>query len=179
MLAVATGSVVLRIAAVSFMPGVGVGAGVQTLVGQSLGRNDIHGARRVAWAGVGLSVMIMGSLGLLFVFLPVPIMKLFSNEPELIAAGVPILRLMGLVQVIDAVGLTLSGALRGAGATKVVMLVDVCSGFLLMPPLAWLFGIVFNWGLLGAWFGLLIWFTIYALALTVLFTRTHWQELKI
>ena len=178
-LAVATGSVVLRIAAVSFMPGVGVGAGVQTLVGQSLGRNDIHGARRVAWAGVGLSVMIMGSLGLLFVFLPVPIMKLFSNEPGLIAAGVPILRLMGLVQIIDAVGLTLSGALRGAGATKAVMLVDVCSGFLLMPPLAWLFGIVFNWGLLGAWFGLLIWFTIYALALTILFTRTHWQELKI
>lgn len=178
-LAVAAGNVVMRIAAVSFMPGVGVGAGVQTLVGQSLGRRDTHGARRVAWAGVMLSVLVMGFLGLLFLVIPVQIMGLFSQQPDLIAAGVPILRLMGLVQIIDAVGLTLSGALRGAGATKAVMLVDVFSGFLLMPPLAWLFGIYFGWGLLGAWIGLLVWFTIYAVALTVLFTRTRWQELKI
>jgi len=178
-LAVAAGNVVMRIAAVSFMPGVGVGAGVQTLVGQSLGRNDPHGARRVAWGGVGLSVLIMGIMGIFFILVPASIMKLFSNSPDLIAAGVPILRLMGLVQVIDAVGLTLSGALRGAGATRAVMLVDVASGFLLMPPLAWLFGIFFGWGLLGAWIGLLVWFTIFAVALTVLFTRTRWQELKI
>jgi len=178
-MAVATGSIVLRIAAVSFMPGVGVGAGVQTLVGQSLGREDIPGARRVAWGGVAVSVVIMGILGLFFVFLPAPILRLFSKQPELIAAGVPVLRLMGLVQVIDAVGLTLSGALRGAGATRVVMLVDVFCGFVLMPPLAWLFGIYFEGGLLGAWIGLLVWFTIYAVALTFLFIRTRWQELKI
>ncbi len=59
------------------------------------------------------------------------------------------------------------------------MLVDVFSGFLLMPPLAWLFGIVFQWGLLGAWIGLLVWFTLDAVALVILFTRTHWQELKL
>lgn len=177
-LAVAAGNVVMRIAAVSFMPGVGVGAGVQTLVGQSLGRHDPEGARRTAWGGVALSILIMGVLGLFFIIVPVPIMKLFSNQPDLISAGVPILRLMGLVQVIDAVGLTLSGALRGAGATKAVMVVDVLSGFLLMPPLAWLFGIYFNGGLLGAWIGLLVWFTIYAVALTFLFLRTRWQELK-
>jgi len=178
-LAVAAGNVVMRIAAVSFMPGVGVGAGVQTLVGQSLGRNDPRGARRVAWGGVGLAVLIMGLLGLLFILVPSSIMRLFSSSADLISAGVPILRLMGLVQVIDAVGLTLSGALRGAGATRAVMLVDVFCGFLLMPPLAWLFGIFFGWGLLGAWIGLLVWFTIYAVALTILFTRTSWQELKI
>ena len=178
-LAVAAGNVVMRIAAVSFMPGVGVGVGVQTLVSQSLGRKDPYGALRASWAGVALSVLIMGFLGLFFVFVPIPLIKMFSNSPDLIAAGVPILRLMGLVQMIDAVGLTLSGALRGAGATRSVMVVDILSGLVLMPPLAWLFGIFFEWGLLGAWIGLLVWFTIYAVALTVLFTRTRWQELKI
>jgi len=34
-----------------------VGAAVQTLVGQSLGRDDVPGARRAAWGGVGLAVM--------------------------------------------------------------------------------------------------------------------------
>ncbi len=178
-LAVAAGSVVLRIGAVSFMPGVGMGAAVQTLVGQSLGRRDPDGARRVAWSGVALAICIMGAFGVLFIMLPVPIMGLFSDQKELIAAGVPILRLMGLVQVIDAVGLTLSGALRGAGATRPVMLVDIINGFVLMPPLAWFFGIRMNGGLVGAWIGLLVWFTLYALILTVLFTRSRWQELEL
>jgi MATE family, multidrug efflux pump len=176
-LAVAAGNVVMRISAVSFMPGVGVGAAVQTLVGQSLGRHDAKGAHRVAWSGVFLSVVVMGIFGVLFVFFPAPIMKLFSDQPDLIAAGVPILRLMGLVQVVDAVGLTLSGALRGAGATRAVMIVDVCTCFILMPPLAWLFGIKLQGGLMGAWIGLLVWFTIYAVVMMILFTRTRWQEL--
>ncbi len=177
--ALAAGNIVMRVAAVSFMPGVGVGSAVQTLVGQSLGRGDPLGARRTAWGGVALGVMIMGLLGLLFVLMPKSIMGMFTNNNDLIAAGVPILRLMGLVQIIDAVGMVLAGALRGAGATRAIMLVDVFTGLLLMPPLAYLFGIVLNGGLTGAWIGLLVWFTLYAIALTVLFFRMSWQELEI
>ena len=98
---------------------------------------------------------------------------------DLIAAGVPILRLMGLVQVIDAVGLTLAGALRGAGMTRAVMLVDVVTGFGLLPPLAYLFGIVMNGGLMGAWLALLTWFTLYAVGMTWLFLKNKWEEVRI
>ncbi|PID81204.1 hypothetical protein CSA17_01180 [bacterium DOLJORAL78_65_58] len=178
-LAVAAGNVVMRIAAVSFMPGVGVGAAVQTLVSQSLGRGDARGARRVSWGGVGLSVVVMGFCGVFFVVAPAWIMRLFSEQAELVTAGVPLLRLLGLVQVLDAVGLTLSGALRGAGATREVMLVDVGCGLLLMPPLAYVFGITLGGGLLGAWVGLVVWFTLYALLLIMLFTRIRWQEIDI
>lgn len=178
-LAVAAGNVAMRIAAVSFMPGVGVGAAVQTLVSQSLGRDDVPGARRVSWGGVGISVVVMGLGGVLFVAAPAWIMRLFSNQTELVTAGIPILRLLGLVQVLDAVGLTLSGALRGAGATREVMLVDVGCGLFLMPPLAYVFGITLGGGLLGAWMGLVVWFTLYALLLIVLFTRIRWQEIDI
>ena len=178
-LALAAGNIVMRVAAVSFMPGIGVGSAVQTLVSQSLGRGDPEGACRTSWGGVVLAVIIMGFLGLMFLFVPSAIMSLFTKNKELVAAGVPILRLMGLVQVIDAVGMVLAGALRGAGATKAVMLVDIFTGLLLMPPLAYLFGIIMGGGLTGAWVGLLIWFTLYAVALTVLFLRTRWQELEI
>ncbi len=178
-LAVAAGNVVMRVAAVSFMPGIGVGSAVQTLVGQGLGRGDPEGARRTAWGGVALAVIIMGLFGLLFVFVPEAIMRLFTDNPNLVAAGVPILRLLGLVQMIDAVGMVLAGALRGAGATRAVMLVDIFTGLMLMPPLAWLFGIVLGGGLTGAWVGLLVWFTLYAVALTILFVRTRWQELEL
>lgn len=178
-LAVAAGNVAMRIAAVSFMPGVGVGAAVQTLVGQSLGRGDAHGAVRASWGGVALAVVVMGLFGVLFVAVPEAIMRLFSDRDPLVQAGIPILRLLGLVQIIDAVGLTLSGALRGAGATREVMLVDVGCGLLLMPPLAYVFGITLDGGLLGAWIGLVVWFTLYAVLLIILFLRMRWQEIEI
>ena len=177
--AVAAGNVVMRIAALSFMPGFGVGAAVQTLVGQCLGRGDLRGAKRASWGGVGLAVALMGAFGIVFLLMPGLLMRAFSNSPEVIAAGRPILRVMGLVQVIDAVGLTLAGALRGAGATRVVMLVDLVTAFGLLLPLAWLFGVVLGGGLLGAWWGLLTWFTVYALGMIAFFIKGDWQKIAI
>ncbi len=178
-IAVAAANVVMRIASLSFMPGIGVGAAVQTLVGQSLGRNDPGGARRSAWYGVGLSMGFMGIFGVFFLATPEFLMRLFSSSEDLIAAGVPILRLMGLVQIIDAVGLTLAGALRGAGMTRAVMLVDIVTGFGLLPPLAYLFGIVLNGGLMGAWLALLTWFTLYAVGMVLVFVKSDWEKVKI
>jgi putative MATE family efflux protein len=178
-IAVAAANVVMRISSLSFMPGVGVGAAVQTLVGQSLGRRDPRGARRSAWYGVGLSMVLMGIFGVIFLLAPEAILRLFFSSEDLIAAGTPILRLMGLVQLIDAVGLTLAGALRGAGMTRAVMLVDIVSGFGLLPPLAYLFGVVMNGGLMGAWLALLTWFVLYAVGMVFLFVKSDWEEVKI
>lgn len=174
----AVGAVVLRLASVSFMPGIGVGAAVQTVVGQALGAGDPLGARRAAWTGLGLSVLIMGAFGTVFVILPAPVLRLFAPDEALVRAGVPALRLIGLAQVIDAVGLTLAGALRGAGHTRAVMLVDVVAGLALMPPLAWLFGVGLSGGLLGATWALVTWFTLYAAGLLGLFLRPHWHEVR-
>lgn len=177
--AVAAGNVVMRIAALSFMPGVGVGAAVQTLVGQSLGRGDRRGARRAAWGGVGLSVVFMGAFGVVFLLVPGALMRAFTDSPELVAAGKPILRVMGLVQVVDAVGLVLAGALRGAGAMRAVMALDLVTGFVLLPPLAWLFGVHWGGGLLGAWWGVLAWFTVYAAGMVGLFLKGDWQGIEV
>ena len=178
-LAVATGNVVLRIAALSFMPGVGVSVALQTLVGQSLGRDDPKGARRSIYVGVALAVVVMGLFGGVFLAWPGSLMRLFSNSEDLIRAGMPILRVMGLVQVIDAVGLALSGAMRGAGATRPVMMVDILTGFVMLPPLTWLFSLTLGGGLLGAWWALLTWFTLYAVGMVVIFLRNDWEGIKV
>jgi len=177
--AVAAGNVVMRIAALSFMPGFGVGVAVQTLVAQALGRQDWKGAVRVGWGGVGLAMAFMGVFGLLFLAIPATLMRIFTSSQELVAAGTPVLRLMGLVQLIDAVGITLASALRGAGATRTVMLVDLFAGFLLLPSCSYLFGVVLGGGLLGAFVAVLLWFSLYAAGMTFWFLRGDWRTIKI
>lgn len=178
-LAVAAGNVVMRIMALSFMPGFGVSTAVQTLVSQSLGRRDIKGARRATGGGVGLAVVLMGTFGVAFVLVPGFFLRLFTTSPEIVTEGMPALRVLGLVQVIDAVGITLAGALRGAGATRTVMLVDIIAGFGLLPPLTYLFGVVLEGGLLGAFLAVLTWFTLYAVGMTGLYFRGHWERLDV
>jgi Na+-driven multidrug efflux pump len=175
-IAVAAGNVVFRIAALSFMPGIGVGIAVQTLVGLSLGAGDVRGAVRAGWGGVSLSVLLMGAFSVLFLLVPEWLMSLFTRDPDLIRAGTPILRMMGLVQIFDAVGLTLAGALKGAGETRVVMIVDVVTAWLLFLPAAWFFGIHLDLGLTGAWIGVLVWFFVYAVGITAWFMRGDWHR---
>lgn len=177
--AVAAGNVVFRIAALSFMPGFGVGAALQTAVGQCLGRGDVRGAVRASWVGVGMSLIFMGMFGVLFWIWPGGLMRMFTSSEELVRAGTPILRLMGLVQVFDAVGLALAGTLRGAGATREVMIVDVAAGWGLFLPTAWICGVVLDGGLVGAWLGVLAWFTLYAAGMTFWFLKGSWQRIKI
>jgi putative MATE family efflux protein len=177
--AVAAGNVVMRIAALSFMPGFGVAVAVQTLVGQSLGKRDWKGAVRVGWGGVGLAMVFMGIFGLLFLIIPETLMRAFTNSEDLVAAGTPVLRLMGLIQLIDAVGITLAGALRGAGATRAVMLVDLFAGFFVLPICSYLFGVVLQGGLMGAFVAVLLWFSLYAAGMTFWFLRGDWRTIEI
>lgn len=177
--AVAAGNVVFRIAALSFMPGFGVGAALQTAVGQCLGRGDPRGAVRASWVGVGLSLVFMGLFGVLFWAWPKSLMRAFTTSAELVEAGAPILRLMGLIQVFDAVGLALAGSLRGAGATRQVMIVDVVAGWCLFLPTAYVCGVVLDGGLVGAWMGVLAWFTLYAAGMAAWFLQGSWQRIKV
>lgn len=177
--AVAAGNVVLRIAALSFMPAIGMGVAVQTAVGQALGGGDERRAVHSAWTGVGLSVIVMGAFGVVFLLVPGRLMGLFATDPAVVAAGTPILRLMGLVQIFDAVGLTLAGALRGAGATRVVMIVDIVAAWGLLLPVAWLFGVHLEGGLTGAWIGVLLWFFVYAVGMAWWFLRGDWRRSEV
>ena len=178
-LAVAAGNVVLRIASLSIMPGVGVAVATQTLVAQALGRRDVRAAVRAGWTGAGLAMFFMGALGLVFLLAPGTLLRLFSDSVALQQEGRPILRLLGLVQLFAAPGLALAGALRGAGATRAVMTIDLVAGWGLFLPATWLFGVVWHGGLLGAWWGVLLWFCLYALGMVIWWLRGSWREISL
>ncbi len=178
-LAVAAGNVALRIASLSIMSGVGVAVATQTVVGQAVGRGDLRAAARSGWTGVAVAMIFMGAFGLLFLLAPGTLLRLFSSSEALAHEGRPILRLLGLVQLFAALGLALGGALRGAGATHAVMVIDIACGWCLFLPMTWLFGVVLHGGLLGAWWGVLLWICIYALGMMAWWLKGSWKEIRL
>jgi putative MATE family efflux protein len=93
----------------------GLGSGLVTMVGTNVGAGQVARAERVAWVGAGLAGGITGSLGLLAALFPGAWLGLFSNDPDVLAAGARYLHIVGPVYGFFGLGLALYFASQGAG----------------------------------------------------------------
>ena len=74
-------------------------------------------------------------------------MGVFSDDPEVIAAGVAILQLVAIYQVADAATIVLGGSLNGAGDTTYTMLTRLVCAWGLFLPLAYVYWrFLWDWG---------------------------------
>ncbi|MFH0881420.1 MAG: MATE family efflux transporter, partial [bacterium] len=175
----ATTNVILNIVSLSYMPGFGFGIAAASLIGQKLGEGEPDVAEEYGWEAGRLGVITMGMMGILFIGTPEFLMKIFTDDLAVIEAGVIPLRLMGFVQVFDAVGMVLGGALEGAGMTKWVFVAELTVNWLIFLPFAYLAAYVFGWGLTGAWIAFGSYLTLFGTVVTIKFASGTWKTVKV
>ena len=93
--------------------------------------------------------------------------------------GAGILILLGIVQPMQAVQFTLTGALRGAGDTlfaAIISLITICGVRLL---LGYVMMYVFEIGLIGAWYALIADQIIRTSGICVRYMRGKWKNILI
>lgn len=127
----------LRIEAIAYMPGFGFSVAAMALVGQYLGAKREDDAYQAGALSMQIAMAFMGSIGVVFVFLPELLVRIFTEDKETIQYASLYLRLVGLAQIPLAITFVLSGALRGAGATKTTLKISLVS--------LWLFRIIPSW----------------------------------
>lgn len=120
-----------KIESAIFMPGFAFQVATMALVGQSLGRGRIGVAYDFIKTILVVSSVIMGILGLVICIFGAEFSKFFSQESSVITHSVYYLLAVGLSQVPLICIFCLDGALRGGGATKLSLLLQCCSIWLL------------------------------------------------
>ncbi len=126
----ATGATTLavRLNMVAFLPMMGMGQAVAILVGQRLGANRPDLAERSAYTGLAWTFAYMCGVAALYLLFPRALVAAFEGDrdPEnfaAVAAIVPtLLAYVAIYSLADAVNVTFSFALRGAGDTRFVSL---------------------------------------------------------
>jgi MATE family multidrug resistance protein len=160
----------VRLNMVAFLPMMGLGQAVSILVGQRLGADRPDLAERSVFTGLKWSFGYMWVVASIYFFFPGVLVGLFEGgrDPEAfarVAELVPrILVCVAVYSLADALNLTFSFALRGAGDTRFVsMLTFVLAWPMMVIPT---FVVVRNGGsVFAAW-----WFaTFYILAMAVCF----------
>ncbi len=134
--AFATHHLGVNIESLSFMPGLALGVGAATFVGQSVGAGDFLRARMGMAETNRLGMMFMGAMGVLFFLCAEPLIRLFTTDPALIRLGGIFLRIAAVSQIPLAVTLVLQGALRGAGDTPYILRVTTLGIWGVRVPVA-------------------------------------------
>jgi len=117
----------LRIEGIAFMPGFGFSIAAMALVGQSLGAKNSELAHNEAMTVVKIAAGFMGFIGIFLVWIPEFFCQFFTTDVNTIELASTYLRLVGISQVPLAIVFVLSGALRGAGATRTTLKINVGS----------------------------------------------------
>jgi len=163
----------------SFMQAVGISIATAILVGRYIGAGNPSAAARTFRSSILLGVALSSCIAVAFITIPIPLLRIFSSDPEVLALGRPLLLLGALFQLADAVAIISEGALRGAGDTRWPFAVETAMGWGLLVPLAYYVGVVLDHGLTGAWLASLLHITLLATMLFLRFRSNAWQKIQI
>ena len=152
----AANNIALQYMSISFTLGVAISQACSSLVAQYLGAKEPKQAERVGYRAMFLGMAVMGIVGLGYLVAPKFLMGLFSQDATVIQAGVTILKLVALYQVIDGLTIVLGGALNGAGDTTFTMVARAIMAWVIFVPAAYMMIFVFKTGIGGAWTGAFI-----------------------
>ncbi len=169
--ALAAHQIALNIASCSFMVPLGIASAGAVRVGQAIGRRDPAGAGRSGWTALAIAALFMSSMALMFLTVPVPLIRLFTADPRVIATGVTLLLVAAVFQLFDGLQVVATGILRGLGDTRTPMLWNLAGHWALGLPLGYALCFRNGWGVTGLWVGLSVGLTSVGLVLVGVWRR--------
>jgi len=168
----------------AFVPMLGLGIALSTLVGQQLGQNNPRLAARATWTSLCMALGYMGAMALVYVLFPdVLLMGHAAGTPpaefaELRDTTVILLRFVAAYCLFDAMNVVFAGALKGAGDTRFILITS-----LLLTPApvaaAWAGIHYLDYGLLWCWVVITLWVCVSGVIYCARFLQGRWRHIRV
>jgi MATE family multidrug resistance protein len=173
--ALATHTIALNYASISYMVPLGVSAAAAVSVGHAIGAGDPAKARRAGWLALALGTGFMVCAGIVFLAAPGPLIRLYTPDTRVLALGPTLLLIAAAFQIFDGIQTVSTGALRGLGETRVPMIANLLGYWVMGLPLGFILCFVLGWGVYGMWIGLTLSLIVIA---SMLLVRWHRDSTK-
>ncbi len=146
--------VAINLASLTFMVPLGVSQATAVRVGNAIGAGDSGGARRAASAGLILGAGFMTLTAALFIGIPVWLARAYTSVEEVLLIASTLIPIAGFFQVFDGLQVVAAGVLRGAGDTRVPLVVNILGFWLVGLPTSLVLGFRLGYGPQGLWWGI-------------------------
>ena len=166
------------IGVVEVVPGA-MSAAVGTLVGKSLGEEDI--AEAVHWSRVAarLGLLVAVFFAIILIAQPTFIMALISGSPDVVAVGRPLLIAAAVALPFTVGSMILDGVLHSGGIVGSLTAVSALNHWLVLLPIAYIFGSFLPGGVIGTWSGYMALQAAQLLGFYLLYRFRNWQSVQI
>lgn len=181
----AVSNIVISINSLAFMPAMGFSYGVSALVGQALGRQQPKEAKLAAWSAIHILLAYTFIIDFLFLFAPCMVLSVFipagqaADYAVVMETGIVLLRIVAAYVLMDALYMTFSGVLKGAGDTYFIMWsIGFVSLFVMILPVY--IGIeVFQQGINYAWMCVLMFITSLFIVSSARYRQGKWKKMLV
>jgi len=146
----------LMMAAFTFMFPVGLSSAAAVRVGIFVGAGEPARARLAGWLCIGLAVAVMALFAAGYLVIPRVLLGWFTKDAAVIAVGVKLLLLAALFQIADGIQVTVTGALRGLGNTRVALIANLIGHYPIGLAIGLVLAFPFGMGAVGLWAGLAV-----------------------
>jgi len=172
-------TIAIRIIIFVILPSWGLSNAAATLVGQNLGAKKPERAESSVWRTGFYNMVFLGAVGVVLIVFAEPVVRLFTQDPEVVPLAASCLRILSYGNIGYAYGMVMLQAFNGAGDTITPTWVNLFGFWFLEIPLAYWLAIPMNLRSKGVFFSIVIAEGCIAAAGILLFRRGRWKEQKI
>jgi putative MATE family efflux protein len=133
----------------AILPAIAMNAAISTMCAQNFGAGKEDRAKKTWLTGMALSCVISYVIFFLTRLFPSEILQMYSDEPDMIQAGLPYLLAFSIDYLLVPIAFSMNGLFIGAGHTTYSLFVNIFSGIILRIPMAYILCNVFDQGLYG------------------------------
>ena len=148
-IALAANQIVMSMISLTFMISSGIAGASTILVSHEFGRGNIGKMRRYAHASLRLAVIFMAGAAVIYALFGAPIASIFTPDPDVIKVARNLFFVVALFEIFDGLQVTALGALRGITDVQRPMIYALVSYLFVAVPLAYIAGILLDFGAPG------------------------------
>ncbi len=172
-------TIAVRIIVFTILPAWGLCNAAATLVGQNLGAKQPERAERSVWITGFVTMAFMAAVSFVYIFFNEGLVRIFTSEPAVIAAGAACLRTVSYGYLFYAWELVMIQAFNGAGDTITPTKINFFCFWVLEIPLAYLLALKLGAGEAGVYWSIVVAESIAGLLAIWLFRRGKWKQMQV
>ena len=168
-------TIAIRIVSFVLLPSWGISNAASTLVGQNLGAKKPERAERAVMITGVVNMILLGIIGIILVSFPAPFIRMFIDDPAVLAAGTECLRIVSIGFIAYGFGMVLVNSFNGAGDTTTPLKINIFAFWMLEIPLAWILSIKAGMNEQGVFTAIVIAESVMTLIAWLVFRRGKWK----
>jgi putative MATE family efflux protein len=172
-------TIAIRIVLFSILPSWGMANAGATLVGQNLGAKKPHRAEQAVWQTGFINMGFMGVIAVFLILFPGFFIRLFIDDPTVIASGKDCLRILSYGYVSYALGMVMVHAINGAVDTTAPTIINLFCFWLFEIPLAYGLALPFGLEENGVYIAILTAESAMSIAAVLIFRRGRWKTREV